>query len=924
MEVLDFKRFLKTLSHTKFLAFIMLLLSIVSGYYYSYKYNKPMYESKSILVLAQDIDKNYQNPEDSYITGADVILNKNLISTYRSLATSDKVLDKVISNLNLNMSTKNLADSITLKSANNTEVINISVVNENNKLAQLITNELVDVFCDEIESIYNMSNIHVMDYAEVSDIPYNINHIKDFIVFFILGIILYLLSVFFIYLLDNTVKSENDLENFAKLNVLTNIPLYNKTQNINNELIVFTDPKSPITEAFKACRTNIMFANSTKTSNIILITSASPNDGKSFISSNLALAYAQSGKKVLLIDTDMRNGRIHELFSLRKKTGLSGCLGKLYQGKTDVNINKYIKETKYKNLHVMTTGINPSNPSELLASPFMKLLLYTLNTKYDVIICDGTPCTLVSDSIILAKIVDYTILVTSCKSTKLDTVKKVKKSIEIAGGKIDGAILNKEEIAKKAYKNKYYHNALPKNTSITEEIVLEHDETLDTPLYLITKTDEIYEDDLYVVLESPKNSTDNTSNQYVENFNKLINSKFYDFEISSNRIVENLNIKINNLNKNHEFSMKAIDNIKEQLDTLAYSSMSLHEKINIQQEEFNEKLDEQLEESQKCDNKLDEKINYIIQSVNDSSLEEKLDDTVYSQEEQLEQIKQLQDSICLIKDTYENKLYEQQKFLVSLEEKITELINNYNKNNLVIYSKLNDIQYQNKNILEIQNNLNYNTTQINSIKESLNNYITIAQNHNKVFDDEPIIEDVITNSQVLDNEPVIEDVITNSQVFDNEPVIEDDITNSQVLDDEPVIEDDITNSQVFDDEPVIEDIITNSQVFDDEPVIEDVITNSQVLDDEPVIEDVITNSQVLDDEPVIENVITNSQVLDDEPVIETENTNPKTYDNKNVESKPRIVKRGFFSFINRKQKIKISDEELEEDCEPVSQILSIG
>ena len=129
MEVFDFKRFLKTLSHTKFLAFVIMLLSILCGYYYSYNYNTPMYESTAILVLAQDNDKKYQNREESYITGADVALNKNLISTYSSIATSDKVLDKVIKNLNLNMSTKTLADSIKLKSANNTEVINIIVVN---------------------------------------------------------------------------------------------------------------------------------------------------------------------------------------------------------------------------------------------------------------------------------------------------------------------------------------------------------------------------------------------------------------------------------------------------------------------------------------------------------------------------------------------------------------------------------------------------------------------------------------------------------------------------------------------------------------------------------------------------------------------------------------------------------------------------
>ncbi len=708
MEVFDFKRFLKTLSHTKFLAFVIMLLSILCGYYYSYNYNTPMYESTAILVLAQDNDKKYQNREESYITGADVALNKNLISTYSSIATSDKVLDKVIKNLNLNMSTKTLADSIKLKSANNTEVINISVVNESNRLAKLITNELVDVFCDEIEELYNMSNIYVMDYAELSTEPYNINHIKDFVVFFILSIVLYFIIVFFIYLFDTTIKSEKDLENYIHLNVISSIPLYNKPQH-SNELVVFTDPKSPITEAFKACRTNIMFANSTKKSSVILITSASPHDGKSFVSSNLALAYSQSGKKVLLIDTDMRNGRLHEVFNLRKKLGLSGCLSKLSLGKSDININKYIKETNYKNLHIMTAGINPSNPSELLSSEATHFLLDTLKTKYDVVICDGTPCTLVSDSIILSKIVDYTILVASCKNTKLDIVKKVKKSIEIAGGKINGAILNKEFVAKKKYKNKYYHNALPESTIITEEIILEHDETLDTPLYLVTKLNPVYDD---INIENLDDDLDNSltnsyanSTKFINELNKLIDAKFNDMDISTNRIVENFNIKMNHLHKNHENSMSAIDELKKQLETLSYSSMSLHEKLNMHQEDLYGKLDEQLESCLKGDEQLDTKINNIVNSVikNDASLEEKLEVTIKTQDEQLNQINELQESIYDIQDDYEETTN-------NLKQKLDVAIQTQDE-------QLNQISKLQHYIHNIQGN--YDETK-NNLKEQLN------------------------------------------------------------------------------------------------------------------------------------------------------------------------------------------------------------
>lgn len=1102
MEVFDFKRFFKTLSHTKFLAIVIMLLSILTGYYYSYNLNTPMYESTAILVLVQDNDKKYQNSGESYITGADVALNKNLISTYSSIATSDKVLDKVIKNLNLNMSTKVLADSIKLKSANNTEVINISVANESNRLAKLITNELVDVFCDEIEELYNMSNIYVMDYAELSTEPYNINHIKDFIVFFVLGIAFYFIMVFFIYIFDTTIKSEKDLENYTHLNVISSIPLYNKPQH-SNELIVFTDPKSPITEAFKACRTNIMFANSTKKSSVILITSASPHDGKSFVSSNLALAYAQSGKKVLLIDTDMRNGRVHEVFDLRKKLGLSGCLAKISSGKSDVNINKYIKETNYKNLHIMTAGINPSNPSELLSSEVTHLLLDTLKTKYDVVICDGTPCTLVSDSIILSKIVDYTILVTSCKNTKLDVIKKVKRSIEIAGGKINGAILNKELVNKKKYKNKYYHNALPQSTIITKEIVLEHDETLDIPLYLVSKLSPIYENiDIENLDDDIADNSIPHSTKVIAEVNKLIDAKFNDMEISTNRIVENFTIKMNHLDKNHESSMSAIDELKKQLETLSYSSMSLHEKLNMQQEDLYSKLDEQLESCLKGDEELDTKINNIVNSVikNDTSLDEKLEVTIqtqdeqlnqlnelqdsiydiqddyaettnnlkekldvaiqtqdeqlnqinelqdsiyniqddyteatnnlkekldvaiqaqdeqlnqinelqdsihniqgdydetknnlkekldiaiYSSEEQIKQIKQLQDSISLIKDVYENKFYEQQKHLLSLEEKISELINNSNKSskvehihyhnnssrkivkfkkeptNIIATNNTQTLNTENTLLLENSDELTSTDSVVNNIEPIQEPEVVETKNIHKdsVNELENIIstdvatvsDDIIENTmeEKIDNIPIDtikNNIIENVDIVENnEDIVPEDINiiennKNTISEDVNIIEDNentisenvnIIENTISKDINIIEDII-------DEKIENITITNETTAvkeNTDSILEDAnndsnfenVLNSNI---QNTIEKNISNETIDEVEKVSKEHINNLKheayTYANNTEVDERKVVKKGFLSFIKRNN--KLPQEELidEEECEPVSQILSIG
>ena len=129
------------------------------------------------------------------------------------------------------------------------------------------------------------------------------------------------------------------------------------------------------------------------------------------------MTFAQSGKRVILVDTDMRKGRVHKIFNIENKNGLSNCLSDIAENGELVNINWYIQKTKVANLHVITSGIVPPNPSELLSSPNMRKFIEALKTQYDIVICDGTPCMLVSDSIALSKIVDTTVIVTASKTT---------------------------------------------------------------------------------------------------------------------------------------------------------------------------------------------------------------------------------------------------------------------------------------------------------------------------------------------------------------------------------------------------------------------------------------------------------------------------------------------------------------------------
>ena len=229
---------------------------------------------------------------------------------------------------------------------------------------------------------------------------------------------------------------------------------------MKRELIAQTDPKSLISEIFRTLRTNIQFMTSSKKLQVIQVTSTFPGEGKSYVSSNLAVTFAQAGKKVIIIDADMRKGRLYNIFDVSPRPGLSNYLSGIDADENgELDLAGYIQQTGVENLLIMTAGNIPPNPSELLVSPQMNKLLEDLKEVCDIIIIDGTPCQLVTDSIILSRIVDTTVIVTAYKQTKKDTLGRIIKNIQNVGGKIAGVVINKMPITAKKYSETYYYGS---------------------------------------------------------------------------------------------------------------------------------------------------------------------------------------------------------------------------------------------------------------------------------------------------------------------------------------------------------------------------------------------------------------------------------------------------------------------------------
>lgn len=243
---------------------------------------------------------------------------------------------------------------------------------------------------------------------------------------------------------------------------------------MKKEIITQRDPKSPVSEVFRTLRTNIQFMNSNKNLRSLLVTSTLPSEGKSWVSANLAVTFAQAGKRVILVDADMRKGRQFSLFSVPPTPGLSNYLSNMDSDgrKLDMDIIHFIRQTEVPNLYLMPAGNVPPNPSELLVSDRMMNLTDKLHEICDVVIFDGTPSLLVTDAVIISRIVDSSVIVVSQKETKMDNLLKVKKDIENVGGKIAGVVINKMQVSQNEYSDRYYYG---KNTKSTRsDTILPH------------------------------------------------------------------------------------------------------------------------------------------------------------------------------------------------------------------------------------------------------------------------------------------------------------------------------------------------------------------------------------------------------------------------------------------------------------------
>lgn len=223
------------------------------------------------------------------------------------------------------------------------------------------------------------------------------------------------------------------------------------TQRSINKRPIITDlnPKSPISEAYRTLRTNVEFSSIDEDLKVIMLTSAGPGEGKSTTTTNLSVVYAQSERKVLIIDADLRKPTMHHTFMVSNRWGLTNVL----TGKSQ--LNEVIQNTHIANLDILPSGPIPPNPSEILASKRMSAVLEELKGLYDLIIIDTPPALAVADAQIVATKCDGVIFVISSGTTKREAVVKMKVNMDHVKARVLGAVLN--NVDRKSGEGYYYY-----------------------------------------------------------------------------------------------------------------------------------------------------------------------------------------------------------------------------------------------------------------------------------------------------------------------------------------------------------------------------------------------------------------------------------------------------------------------------------
>ncbi|MGV3625167.1 MAG: GumC family protein [Archangium sp.] len=322
-----------------------------------------------------------------------------------------------------------------------------SEADSNKRQYDVVFKRLKDI---ELSGMLRTSNVRVLDAARPSMGPIRPNVPQGILMGVIGGLVLGLGLALLLELLDSSVTSQSDIEERLGLTFLGFVPSIPDAEKGARDLHIHREPKSLIAECTRAIRTNLLFMSPDKPFKRIVVTSSGPQEGKSTTAINLGITMAQSGSRVLIIDTDMRRPRLHKAFGVSNEVGVSSLI--VGESKLD----DAIKSTDVPGLFVLPCGPVPPNPAELLHAQSFNDLLSKVSDRYDRVILDTPPVGAVADAVVLSTQVDGVVVVLKSGQTNRDVAKRTVRALKDVKANIYGAVLNDVDLKGGKYGDYYY------------------------------------------------------------------------------------------------------------------------------------------------------------------------------------------------------------------------------------------------------------------------------------------------------------------------------------------------------------------------------------------------------------------------------------------------------------------------------------
>jgi tyrosine-protein kinase len=394
-----------------------------------------VYEAK-VALLVRPAQPLSGDPSVAALT-ADQILR-----TYASWMTKPPVLQKVISDQNLQTDSSALSRQITVTPEPNTTILDVAVRDNDPAHAMNIANTLVNDFIAQVKDTQQSEaptkdNFVVMAPAVQPTQPVFPKPLLNIGLGLFVGLIIGLGLAFLLDYLDQSVRSDEILRERTGLVPLGHIA-YTPAKSERRGELVTLGGASPVVEAYKALRTNLLFSSVDRELKTIVVTSAVANEGKSRTAANLAVVLAQAGHQTLLVDADFRRPSQHRIFGRVRNVGLSNMFVQdLPEG------SLFAADDQVKGLVVLASGPTPPNPSELLGSAQMKALLARFTQGFDYVVMDTPPVNAVTDASVLAAMSDAVILIVETNKATYTGVQHAKQALERVGARVVGSVMNK-------------------------------------------------------------------------------------------------------------------------------------------------------------------------------------------------------------------------------------------------------------------------------------------------------------------------------------------------------------------------------------------------------------------------------------------------------------------------------------------------